>query len=108
MEVTGLGCRCGAWRSPQEFWRGLLCSVPSTLTRKGASFISFVEDKESFDPQFFGVLPKDARWWTPSRKIMLECAWEAMERSSYLPQELRDSEYGAFLGKVSFLTQSVS
>ncbi len=54
--------------------------------------------KYLFDAAFFGVLPKDARAWSPSRRLTLECAWEAAELSGSAVSWFSERKYGTFYG----------
>ncbi len=42
-----------------------------------------LEGIEEFDASFFGFSPKEAEITDPQQRLMLECAWEALENSGY-------------------------
>jgi acyl transferase domain-containing protein len=50
--------------------------VPARGVVKGAG---------EFDPSFFGFTPREAQVIDPQQRVLLECAWEAMERAGYRP-----------------------
>ncbi|MCP4662809.1 MAG: acyltransferase domain-containing protein, partial [bacterium] len=113
--IIGMACRFpGAW-SVEEFWRNLCEGVESLtllsdrdLQRAGVApavyrdpdFVrraSVVEDVESFDAEFFGYTPAEARLIDPQQRLFMECAWQALERAGY--DSLRhDGAIGVFTG----------
>jgi acyl transferase domain-containing protein/acyl carrier protein len=54
-------------------------------------------DIKSFDAEFFGYNPREAKLADPQQRIFLECAWEALEQAGYGSQESR-GRVGVFGG----------
>lgn len=50
-------------------------------TRSGG----YLESVDGFDPEFFGISPREAVWIDPQQRLMLEIAWEGLERAGYSP-----------------------
>jgi amino acid adenylation domain-containing protein/FkbH-like protein/FkbM family methyltransferase len=50
---------------------------------------SFVDGIESFDADFFGVFPADARLMDPQHRVFLELAWQALEVAGYSPEKFK-------------------
>jgi amino acid adenylation domain-containing protein len=56
-----------------------------------------IDGAKEFEPAFFGLSPKMAELMDPQQRIFLEVAWEALEKTGYLPQK-HESTIGVFAG----------
>lgn len=56
----------------------------------------FIEDPEYFDAEFFGINAREAEVMDPQHRVVLECAWEALENSGYGGEF--DGPIGVFVG----------
>jgi acyl transferase domain-containing protein/acyl-CoA synthetase (AMP-forming)/AMP-acid ligase II/NADPH:quinone reductase-like Zn-dependent oxidoreductase/NADP-dependent 3-hydroxy acid dehydrogenase YdfG/acyl carrier protein len=58
----------------------------------------FLDGIDQFDPQFFGITPREARSIDPHQRLLLEVAWEALEDGALDPHRMRGKDAGVFVG----------
>lgn len=70
-----------------------LLQQPNYIKAKGE-----IDRLDGFDASFFGINPKDAELMDPQHRMMLECAWAALEHAGYNPLGC-GSSVGVYAGK---------
>jgi acyl transferase domain-containing protein len=118
--VVGVDCRFPGAPDKDAFWRLLMdgvvadSEVPSqrwdvdayyrsdgapgsTNTRRG----HFIDNVDTFDNDFFGIAPVEARALDPQQRLLLELSWRAIEDAGIDPRLLTGTPTGVFVGIMS-------
>ena len=120
--IVGIGCRFPGAKNPEAFWQMLregvdaIIEVPPNRWDIKAFYDSdtekqdkmntrwggFLEQVDQFDPQFFGIAPREAATMDPQQRLLLELSWEALEDAGVIPESLANTKTGVFIGISSY------
>ena len=102
--IIGMAGRFPGARNIEAFWRNLRLGIESvrsfTPDELAASAVdvrvlgdpnyvnagAVLDDPEWFASSFFGYTPREAELIDPQQRVLLECAWEALEDAGYDPE----------------------
>lgn len=115
LAVVGWSCRLPALAQPDDLWGALLSGIDScdeirrwdmqrlydaVPGRPGKTYVrrASLLELENLDREFWGLSPSEARNLDPAHQLVLEVAWEALERAGYAPRSAAMADCGVYLG----------
>lgn len=110
--IVGVSCRLpGGIDCPDKLWqvlaegKSVIGSYPDTRgswpdepDKQGIKYGGFIDDADAFDASFFRISPAEAQITDPQQRILMELAWSCMENANILPEQLKGTHTGVFIG----------
>ncbi len=114
--VVGMACRVPGADDVEVLWSQLLagqdCLKRESPAGRAPDFVAangWIEGSDAFDHEFFRYTPREAAVTDPQQRILLECAWHALEHAGIVP-ERGDQTIGVYaaLAANSYLTRNLA
>ena len=122
LAIIGIGCRLpGGVECWQDFWQLLeegrdaieetpanrwsLSKFYAPLPGPGKTqsrWGGYIRDIDQFDPQLFGIAPREAAAMDPQQRMLLEVAWRALEDGGQAVENIAGQNVSVFVGISSF------
>lgn len=116
--IVGIGCRFPGANHVHSYWQLLQdgkdavreipadrWSLPefydSDPSQPGKHYCrqgGFLDQIDQFEPEFFGIAPREAVYIDPQQRLLLEVLWEALEDAALPPAQLSGTKTGVFVG----------
>ncbi|MDX3129430.1 type I polyketide synthase [Streptomyces europaeiscabiei] len=116
--VVSSGCRLpGGTETPEAYWQLLVEGRDAVRPLRGerwtgidftglddpgfarlTQYAGQIDDVNGFDAAFFGIGDAEAEFLDPQQRVLLEIAWEALERAGWPARQLSGSATGVFVG----------
>ncbi|MEW6737092.1 MAG: beta-ketoacyl synthase N-terminal-like domain-containing protein, partial [Acidobacteriota bacterium] len=113
--IIGMAGRFPGAKNLGEFWQNLHNGIESirfftdaelkelgvnAATLRDPNYVkaaALLDDIELFDASFFGMTNREAEITDPQHRLLLECAWQAIEHAGYNP-EIYPGAMGIYAG----------
>src|SRR5215470_9501465 len=120
--IVGIGCRLpGGVEDPRALWKFLCDGVDAvgdipadrwdpdryfsageqTPGRLNSLRAGCLDRVDTFDAEFFGIVPRIAEQMDPQQRLLLETTWAAIEDAGIAPTTLAGSTTGTYMGACS-------
>lgn len=121
IHITGMSCRlpgagnidsladllygnaCAVTRIPDDRWHSayLLHPKPGTKGKSYSFAAGVIDDVWGFDPDPFGLAPREATQMDPQQRVLLQVAYEALEDAGLPFDSLAGKNVGVYVGASS-------
>lgn len=112
--IIGMAGRFPGAENVEQFWQNLCAGRESirsmaeqeledgltSAQRSEGRYVAaraLLKDVDLFDAEFFRFLPREAELTDPQQRVLMECAWEALEDAGYDPARIAGN-VGVFAG----------
>ncbi|EGX58133.1 hypothetical protein SZN_19455, partial [Streptomyces zinciresistens K42] len=116
--VVSSGCRLpGGVENPEDYWELLAEGRDAVRPLRGerwsgidfgglddpgfarlSQYAGQIDDVAGFDAAFFGIGDAEAELLDPQQRVLLEIAWECLERAGWQARDLSGTATGVFVG----------
>ncbi|WP_191559491.1 condensation domain-containing protein [Metabacillus idriensis] len=113
--IIGVACRFPQANNKDEYWTNLvngydaIREFPESRMKRVRQYLSkkregtyisagYLNDVETFDAEFFNILPGEAKYMDPQQRIFMETGYEAIEDAGYGGERIKGSRVGIYTG----------
>ncbi|WP_410638381.1 SDR family NAD(P)-dependent oxidoreductase [Amycolatopsis sp. lyj-346] len=79
-------------------WRELYGDAFDEAGRTTVKWGGFMDGVADFDPEFFGIAPREAQLMDPQHRLLMLYVWKALEDAGYAADALAGSDLGIIVG----------
>ncbi|KAF3055676.1 Conidial yellow pigment biosynthesis polyketide synthase [Daldinia childiae] len=112
--IVGMSCQVAGADDLGEFWK-ILCEGKSQhieipeerfgfetqwrdVDKTKKWYGNFINDHDVYDHKFFKKSPREIISTDPQQRLMMQCAYQAVEQSGYFHQSCPDTNIGIYIG----------
>ena len=117
--IVGMACRFpGGCVSPDQYWELLRNGTdvvteirpdrwskeyyyhpdPKSSGKTYTAAAGQLDDIYQFDPDFFGITPREAAQMDPQQRLLLQMSWEALEDGGVRPKDIAGTNSSVYIG----------
>lgn len=108
ISIVGISGRFPDSRNVDELWnifisgKNVICELPEERKKwwniKDKIYMGVMPGIAEFDPQFFGIMPREAELMDPRQRLLMEEMWKAIEDAGFNPNDLETQRVAIFVG----------
>ncbi|MBU3187802.1 beta-ketoacyl synthase N-terminal-like domain-containing protein [Clostridium estertheticum] len=82
-------------------WRKYYGNPSKEANKTNIKWGGFIDGVGEFDPEFFGISPKEAEFMDPQQRLLMTYIWNSIEDAGYSAKSLSGTDMGIFVGTIN-------